>query len=190
MSETVQQAPAARPRKKFHLVPALAAWGMVLVLGALYLGVRAARVDPPQPATSALGLQLPLPAGWKQATQQSPQGSDGRIALGAAGARRQALFITRYPLRQEVSDPRRASTEARRWLRQTGARRSPKLREVRAGDMDGLAGTLHADGLTIQLTLLFAGRTEWQLSCQSLPGPAGSATRARCREVLDGLHRQ
>jgi hypothetical protein len=168
-------------------VPALAAAALIVALGLVYFGLRAARVDPKPVTSSALGLSFAIPQGWKQATQNAPQASNGRVALGSPGAKRQAMFITRYPLKRPVGSSKQAAKEARSWLLSTGAKGNIKLEEHKLAGADGLQAKFKAGGLTIQIQMLFKDRSSWQLSCQSLTGSAGASTRRACKEILDSV---
>jgi hypothetical protein len=180
-----------------QLKPTIITAVMLVVLLVAYLGVRSAREKVAPPASmahtlpSSLGeIKLELPYRWKTAGQGNVAGGGSRYAVGPAGARSQALFVTRYPLRRAPRSQRerlQILAEAQASLRATGAPRTGKAKTVKLAGKSAWRFHYRRGDLDVMVHLLLLEDKPavlYQFSCQSQAGQAGAKLRRGCREAL------
>lgn len=201
-----------RPVIVRQAVPTALTFALIAVLAVVYAGVRHARValesHAPGKAQSGPGGQtatrpakdgtvavralkstVTVPASWRHAEQQRPAGAVSRHAYGPAGARDEALFITRYRLARAPrtsGQMRQVRLEARSSLRATGAPASihavkgGRLADKRTWHYRYMVRTRTNTRLRVDVALVVDGRDLLQIACQSRPGTAGRAVRVGC----------
>lgn len=186
-------------------VPIIATAITLVVLFGIYMGVRAARVgerpsndrrasapktfgNPKDPkltgqALAPLKLRARPSDGWKVAPQGGVAGGGARDAYGPKGAKRFALFVTRYPLVKNPrndKDRRALEREVRRSMMATGA--PATIAPQRIDDSRWWYRYTTAE-IKHRTLIVHRDNNVYQLACQYPVGEDGAAILRGCDRI-------
>jgi len=203
-SKKEQRKEQAKERKdkrrgpKVQVVPTLVMIALIVVAAVVYIGVRSARLsltpghDGKTVQAQAADATFLIPKGWKIAQQGAVSGGVSRYATGPAGARQDALFITRYPLTDNPTSDKQQQemlAEAQASLQATGAGKLTQPQKLEVGGRPAWLYRFKHDRLSVSAYLVLREDdkqpTLYQLSCQSSAGAAGQPVREGCKSVID-----
>jgi len=183
---------------KVQLVPTLVMIALIVAASVVYIGVRSARValtpghDGKTVEAQAADATFFVPKDWKVAEQGGVSGGVSRYATGPAGARQDALFITRYPLTDNPTSDKQQQqmlAEAQASLQATGAGKLAQPERLEVGGRPAWLYRFKHDRLSVSAYLVLREDdkqpTLYQLSCQSSMGASGQAVRDGCKSVID-----
>jgi len=203
LKQTKEQAEEKKPgRLRKQAMPILVMAGLIVGIGLLYSGVRAAReaLGPQAQRSTTLpkklgGIQLGYPEGWKKAPMQNVARASGRWGMGSPGSTKYAFFVTRYPLQAKPSNSAQSKQillEAQNSLYNTGAPRgSLKAKRVEVAKQSSWYYHFQIAKLDVQIWLVLQNNKQqtamYQFSCQSPSGARGGTMRVKCREAINGL---
>ena len=175
---------------------------LIAAAGIAYLAVRGGRslLEPAAPHSAQLPVQagdltLQLPDQWRGRQMKDVSGASQRWAFGSKGARNNALFLTRYPLKRTPKDDQQTKqlkSEVQSGLARTGGPKHPRMvDEEKIGGQNAWRYSFRTKKIWIDIWLVIHTLKDksaaYQFSCQSPPGDSGQEMRKLCASTLDSV---